>query len=214
MPRRILEALTAAFALIILSPLLVLIALAVKLGDGGTVFYAHSRIGKNFQPFLLLKFRTMTEGADRAGSITVAEDARITRVGRLLRQSKLDELPQLFNVFKGDMQFVGTRPEVEHYVNLFRSQYAILLQDLPGITDPASILYRREEKMLHGAQAEEQYVSQILPDKLRISLGYRERRTLASDLRILLQTVLPFRAKAATAKAAPKEDLSAGRISD
>jgi lipopolysaccharide/colanic/teichoic acid biosynthesis glycosyltransferase len=172
-------------------PVLVLVALAVKAGDGGPIFYSQIRIGKGFQPFRLWKFRTMVAGAERSGLITGPRDRRTTHVGRFLRQYKLDELPQLFNVLKADMQFVGNRPEVERYVNLFRAQYELLLQRRPGITDPASILYRHEETMFRGPVLEEEYVSQILPDKLRISIAYQQRRTFFSDLGVVLQTLFP-----------------------
>ena len=186
------EQLLAAFALTALSPLLALVALAIKLDDGGPVFYSQLRIGKNLRPFRLWKFRSMVRGADRLGSLTGPSDPRTTRVGDLLRRSKLDELPQLFNVLRGEMQLVGPRPEVERYVSLFRAQYEVLLQGRPGITDPASLLYREEEKLFDGPSLEEQYVSQFLPDKLRISLEYQRQRSTWSDFVVLLRTVSPF----------------------
>lgn len=181
----------AVIGLILLLPLMAVVALAIKLDDGGAVFYSQIRVGKDFRLFKLLKFRSMVAGADRSGLLTAPGDSRLTRVGRFLRKCKLDELPQLFNVMKREMQLVGPRPEVERYVYMFRPDYAVLLQDLPGITDPASIAYRQEEKVFSGEQVEEQYVSQILPDKLRISLEYQQRRNLFSDVRILLRTVFP-----------------------
>jgi lipopolysaccharide/colanic/teichoic acid biosynthesis glycosyltransferase len=180
-----------ALGLTLLSPLLALVALAIKLDDGDAVFYSQSRVGKDFRLFKLVKFRSMTPGADRSGLLTAPRDSRITRVGRFLRKYKLDELPQLFNVLKGEMQLVGPRPEFERYVCLFRADYSVLLQDRPGITDPASISYRNEEKVFNAEPIEEQYVSQILPDKLRISLEYQQRRNLLSDVWILLQTLFP-----------------------
>jgi len=108
----------------------------------------------------------------------------------LLRRYKLDELPQLWNVIQGDMQLVGSRPEVEAYVCQFRDQYSVLLSEPPGITDPASLLYRQEEEIFVSGQMERQYVSQILPEKLRLSLEYQHRRCLSSDFRILLETIL------------------------
>ena len=112
------------------------------------VLYRQSRVGRNFQCFWVCKFRSMVAGADRSGLLTAQQDSRITHVGRLLRRYKLDELPQLFNVLKGDMQLVGARPEVERYVQMFRHQYAVILQERPGITDPATVAYRHEEQML------------------------------------------------------------------
>jgi dTDP-4-amino-4,6-dideoxygalactose transaminase/lipopolysaccharide/colanic/teichoic acid biosynthesis glycosyltransferase len=189
--RRAIDVVAAAIGLTLLSPLLALVALAIKLDDGAAVFYSQPRVGKDLRLFKLVKFRSMAPGAERSGLLTAPGDSRLTRVGRFLRKYKLDELPQLFNVMKGEMQLVGPRPEVERYVCLFRADYSVLLQDLPGITDPASISYRNEEKVFNAEQIEEQYVSQILPDKLRISLGYQQRRNLFSDVRVLLQTLFP-----------------------
>jgi lipopolysaccharide/colanic/teichoic acid biosynthesis glycosyltransferase len=190
--QRTFEVFSAAVGLILLSPLLVVIALAIKLNDGDAIFYAQTRVGKSFRPFKLLKFRSMVAGADRFALLTAPGDARMTTVGRVLRKCKLDELPQLFNVLKGEMQLVGPRPEVERYVHAFHADYAMLLRDLPGITDPASIAYRNEDKMFDRERMEEHYLTQILPDKLRISLEYQQRRNLPSDLRVLLRTLAPF----------------------
>jgi lipopolysaccharide/colanic/teichoic acid biosynthesis glycosyltransferase len=180
----------AGLGLIVLSPVFAAISLAIKLDDGGAVFYAQQRVGKEFRLFRLLKFRSMVPGADRRGLLTSAGDTRRTRVGRVLRKHKLDELPQLFNVLKGDMQLVGPRPEVERYVQMFRDEYTILLQRRPGITDPATLAFRREEEVLQGDAVEGVYVSRILPEKLNLSLAYHRGRRFVSDLRILLQTVL------------------------
>ena len=189
------DVVAAAVGLILLSPLLVLIVLAIKLDDGEAVFYSQARVGKDFRLFKLVKFRSMAPGADRSSLLTAPADSRLTRVGRFLRKYKLDELPQLFNVMKGEMQLVGPRPEVERYVYLFRADYSVLLQEPPGITDPASISYRNEEERFHAEQIEEQYISQILPDKLRISLEYQKQRNFFSDIRIVLETLFPRRAR-------------------
>lgn len=178
-----------AMGLIVLSPLLLLIALAIKIGDPGPVFYRQQRVGKNFRPFGLFKFRTMFKGADKAGLLTAPGDARITRVGRFLRRYKLDELPQLANVMRGDMQLVGARPEVPKYVEMFRTQYALVLREPPGITDPASIAYREEENCFSSAHIEEQYIAEILPHKIKLSLQYQAQRNFLSDLRLLFQTL-------------------------
>jgi lipopolysaccharide/colanic/teichoic acid biosynthesis glycosyltransferase len=174
---------------VILSPLFVAIAVAIKLDDGGAVFYRQVRIGKNFRHFRLWKFRSMVTGSDRKGFLTAPSDSRLTRSGRWLRRYKLDELPQLLNVIAGDMQLVGSRPEVEHYVSMFRPQYAAILQERPGITDPASLAYCREDQRFSSGNIEEQYVKEILPAKLKLSLEYQKNRTWLSDLRVLLQTV-------------------------
>jgi len=185
---RAFDVLCAATGLLFLSPLFCAAALAIKVDDGGPVLYRQSRVGKGFRLFRICKFRSMVTGADRGSLLTAAGDLRLTRVGRWLRRYKIDELPQLFNVLKGEMQLVGARPEVKRYVEMFRPQYAVLLQDRPGLTDAASLAYRREEH-LFSIQVERQYVEEILPDKLKLSLDYQEHRTFLSDIRILLRTV-------------------------
>lgn len=187
---RVFDGLCAAVGLLVLSPLFALIAVAIKFDDGGPVFYLHDRVGTDFRHFRVCKFRSMVLGADREGSLTAPEDPRLTRIGRLLRRYKLDELPQLFNVLAGDMQLVGARPEVDRYVQMFRTQYAVILQDRPGITDPATLAYRHEDRILCASQIEQQYVGEILPAKLKLSLDYQQKRTFWSDLRILLRTAL------------------------
>jgi len=187
--RRVFDLVCAATGLLLLSPLFLLAAVAIKFADGGSVFYSQSRIGKNFQEFRLLKFRSMVPHADGKGLLTAASDSRITKVGRFLRQYKVDELPQLINILKGDMQLVGPRPEVKLYVEMFRPQYALLLQERPGITDPATLAYRHEERVFQVECLEEQYISQILPKKLELSLAHLQNRTFLSDLGILFRTV-------------------------
>jgi lipopolysaccharide/colanic/teichoic acid biosynthesis glycosyltransferase len=187
--RRVFDVLCSLTGLLLLSPLFCVIALAIKLDDGGAVFFEQERVGRDFRPFRVYKFRTMIPHADLAGFITTAGDSRVTRAGRWLRRYKLDELPQLFNVLKGDMRFVGSRPEVEYYVQMFRSEYAEILQDRPGITDPATLAYRHEEEMLSAGQVEQQYIERILPAKIKLSLAYQKQRSLLSDGRVLLQTV-------------------------
>ena len=189
--RRLLDIACAAVGLVVLSPLFVLIAAAIKLGDGGPVFYSQPRAGKGFRPFRLYKFRSMVRGADRLGPpLTGLRDPRITRVGGLLRRYKLDELPQLVNLLKGDMQLVGARPELECYVDMFRPEYAVLLRDRPGVTDPASLVYRHEHEILGVEDVEARYVNAILPHKIELSLQYARRRTLLSDLGIIFRTIL------------------------
>jgi lipopolysaccharide/colanic/teichoic acid biosynthesis glycosyltransferase len=179
----------AATGLVILSPLFCAIAVAIKFDDAGPVFYGQERVGKSFRAFRICKFRTMVSGADRHGLLTVGGDSRLTRMGQVLRRYKLDELPQLFNVLMGDMQLVGARPEVDRYVQMFRPEYAVILQDRPGITDPASLAYRHEEQMLSTSRTEQQYLKEILPTKLRISMDYQRRRNFLSDIGILIKTV-------------------------
>lgn len=189
MPRAV-EVIVAGVGLILLSPILALCALAIKLEGRGSVFYSQLRVGRDSQDFRLLKFRSMSPGADMKGLLTSPNDMRVTRVGRLLRKYKLDELPQLINVLTGDMQFVGSRPEVRKYVEHFRNEYALLLRDRPGITDPASIVFRNEEKAFSKEDLEKQYVADILPRKLELSLGYQRTRTFVSDVKILIRTVI------------------------
>ena len=188
--RHALDFLIAGAAMVFLSPLFLAIGLAIKLDDGGSVFYSQPRVGRDFHEFRMLKFRSMAPGADRGALLTSPDDSRVTRVGRFLRKHKLDELPQLFNVLRGDMQLVGPRPEIPRYVEQFRSKYAVLLRDRPGITDPASIAFRNEEALFQPAGMEHQYLAEILPAKLQLSVDYARRRTLRSDLEILVRTVL------------------------
>jgi lipopolysaccharide/colanic/teichoic acid biosynthesis glycosyltransferase len=186
---RLFDFICALGGLIFLAPLFGVIALAIKLGDGGPVFFAQNRIGKNFRQFQFYKFRSMVEGSDREDGLTAPGDSRITRIGRIVRRFKLDELPQLFNVLKGDMQLVGSRPEVDRYVQMFRQQYAVILQDRPGITDPASLAFRHEDRILRADRLEQQYVDEVLPAKLALALEYQRKRTFRSDLSILFRTL-------------------------
>ena len=187
----------AALGLALLSPLFVAIATAIKFDDGGPVFFSQPRVGKDLQKFRLLKFRSMVPNSGGMSPLTVPEDSRITRVGRFLRKYKLDELPQLVNVVRGEMQLVGVRPELERYVEIFPNEYEVLLQDRPGITDLATLTFRHEEQMFQAGPLEKQYVSQILPRKLKLSLKYSQARTFFSDLGILFRTVLGLKSPAA-----------------
>lgn len=181
----------AAAGLVLLSPLFAAIALAVKIQDGGPVFYAQWRIGKGFRPFRLYKFRSMVPGADRLGQpLTSPGDCRLTPLGRALRRCKLDELPQLMNVVKGEMQLVGARPEVDRYVRMFPLEYGAVLRDRPGITDPASLVFRHEDKLLAQDDPERDYIKRILPAKLNMYLAYSANRSARSDLIVILSTVL------------------------
>lgn len=188
--RRLFDVTAAAIGLVLLSPLFAVIALAIKFEDGGPVFYVQPRVGVDFVVFGFRKFRSMVPDADGRGRLTAPSDPRITKVGRFLRKHKLDELPQLINVIRGEMQLVGPRPELEYYAAMFKQQYALLLKTRPGITDPATYAYRYEEHVLESGHVEDQYISQILPDKLRLSQEYMQRRTFISDLKVLLKTSL------------------------
>ncbi len=188
--KRAFDVLVSLAALILLSPLLIGVALAIKLGSPGPIFYRAVRVGKAGVPFKLYKFRSMVVNADRLGAgITTANDTRITGIGRILRRTKLDELPQLINVLRGEMSLVGPRPEDPRYVALYTPEQRRVLAVRPGITSMASVRYRHEETLLSGADWEQVYIQQIMPDKLAIDLAYVERATLLSDLGVLWQTV-------------------------
>src|SRR3990172_7787953 len=143
MTKRVFDFTTALLGLLVLSPLLVLVALLIKLTSRGPVFFRQKRIGRDFEPFVIVKFRTMVPNADQVGGqLTAGRDPRITGIGRVLRKAKLDELPQLLNVLKGEMSFVGPRPEVPQFVEMYREEFKQLLSVRPGITDLASLKYR------------------------------------------------------------------------
>jgi len=190
--KRTLDLAASGLGLVLLSPVLAVAALAVKLSSPGPVFFLQQRVGRNFKPFWIYKFRTMVVDAPaRGGQITAGEDPRITRVGRILRKTKLDELPQLINVVRGDMSLVGPRPEVPKYVEMFKDDYAYVLSVRPGLTDPASVKYRDEAALLAGAEnPEQEYVDRILPDKIALARDYIARSGFVSDLAIVLRTIL------------------------
>lgn len=196
--RRSFDTMCAAAGLVVLSPVLAIIAIAIKLSDGGPVLYSHIRIGKDLRRFRFLKFRTMVTTSAEGSPVTAPADPRVTRFGRFLRRYKLDELPQLVNVLKGEMQLVGVRPQLEKHVELFRAEYEELLQCPPGITDLATLIFRREELLFHEGSIEEQYVKKIMPVKLQIALNYSRNRTFVSDLEIIFRTVLGLGAPPAT----------------
>lgn len=188
MPRP-LEVLLAVLALLLLSPVLALTALAVAVSSRGGVLYRQSRVGRDGVPFRLLKFRTMHEGSAQLGRLTLSGDSRVTPVGRFLRDHRLDELPQLVNVVRGDMSLVGARPELPEFVDPESPAQQELRRHRPGLTDPASLAYRHEAALLTGRPDVEAYYREVvLPDKLRRSVAYANRRTLGSDLHVLLQT--------------------------
>jgi lipopolysaccharide/colanic/teichoic acid biosynthesis glycosyltransferase len=172
-------------------PFFTVVAILIKLDSRGHVFFRQQRIGKNFIPFRIYKFRTMTSDAPEKGpEITVGGDKRVTRIGRILRKYKIDELPQLINVLMGDMSLVGPRPEVEKYVELYKEDYKHILQVSPGITDISSITYRDEEGVLRGKKDPEVYYRQVLlPEKIRLAREYIDRASFFYDLRLVFKTV-------------------------
>jgi len=189
--KRIFDMGAAFLGLLILSPLIVAAAIAVKLSSPGSIFFKQERMGKDFQPFWIIKFRTMIEGAAQKGNaITVGQDPRITRVGRVLRKSKIDELPQLFNILKGEMTFVGPRPELPHFVALYHDEYEDILKVKPGLTDLASLKYRDEAALLGKAgNPEEEYVKRVLPDKICLAKDYIRHSSFFFDLWLIFKTI-------------------------
>jgi lipopolysaccharide/colanic/teichoic acid biosynthesis glycosyltransferase len=192
MMKRIFDVTAAVLGLLLFSPLIVLIAIIIKRDSPGPIFFRQERMGKGFRPFLIYKFRTMVQDApSRGGLLTLDRDPRITRAGRFLRKTKIDELPQLINVLKGEMSLVGPRPEVRHYTEVFRQDYEDILKVRPGITDLASIKYRDEaEALAKSGNVEEEYVGRVLPDKIRLAKEYCEESSLFFDLILILRTFI------------------------
>ena len=190
--KRLMDVVVSGGALLVLWPVLLLIALAIKIDDPGPVFYRQVRVGKDGKEFRIFKFRTMVVDADKKGlAITVGRDNRITRMGRLLRKTKLDELAQLINVFIGEMSFVGPRPEVPKYVNMYTPYQRQVLLVCPGITDYASIAYRNENDMLEGAEdPEKMYIDVIMPDKIELNMKYLREISPLADIRLILSTII------------------------
>ncbi|MGI8968770.1 MAG: sugar transferase, partial [Chloroflexota bacterium] len=171
-------------------PLWLLIGAMIRLTSRGSALYAGTRIGRDGHPFRMYKFRTMHANADQSGpAITGAADARITPLGHLLRTTKLDELPQLLNVLRGEMSLVGPRPESPAYVALYDDRQRVVLTVRPGITGPSQLLYRHEQELLSGEDVERQYRDEILPAKLESDLAYVRDRSLAKDVHLLWLTV-------------------------
>jgi lipopolysaccharide/colanic/teichoic acid biosynthesis glycosyltransferase len=190
--KRLFDLAVAATGLALTLPVLLLVGLAVKLDSPGPVLFRQQRVGRHGRPFELLKFRTMVDSGDCTGPlVTAAGDRRVTRVGRLLRASKIDEVPQLWNVIRGQMSLVGPRPEVARYVALYPAGVATkVLSVRPGMTDEASIRFRNESEILARAEDPERaYVERVLPQKLALYQQYVERHSVIGDLGILLRTL-------------------------
>jgi FlaA1/EpsC-like NDP-sugar epimerase/lipopolysaccharide/colanic/teichoic acid biosynthesis glycosyltransferase len=190
--KRVLDILLSAAGLALLSPVLLLVAVLVPLDSRGPVFFRQRRMGRHMRPFHILKFRTMVPNAPELGpGITVGEDPRITRLGHFLRTTKIDELPQLINVLRGDMSLVGSRPEVEEYVRLYSQDYRTILETRPGITDVASIVYRDESELLARSEdPEKTYVHVILPDKIRMAKRYAREASVFNDVKLIAATLV------------------------
>jgi len=189
--KRIFDILFGLTGFILIAPLLLIISLWIIIADGTPVFFLHERMGRNFQKFNLIKFRTMIKRPDSLQpQITGENDRRISKIGRHLRRFKLDELPQVLNVLKGDMSLVGPRPEVEQYVNRFKADYQGILKIKPGITDFAAIEFRNEEQLLtEYNDIEDAYVTKILPRKIELYQKYMREISMSTDLKILFRTL-------------------------
>jgi len=189
--KRIFDIVLSAVVFVLLLPIFIVIAVFIKAGSKGPVFYLQTRVGKDESDFKIFKFRTMYIGSDKNGLLTVGgNDSRITKTGRFLRNYKLDEFPQLINVLIGDMSLVGPRPEVRKYVNLYNKEQLKVLSVKPGITDYASVEYSLENELLGKAQdPEKEYIEVIMPAKLLLNLKYINERSFFVDLKILWSTV-------------------------
>jgi lipopolysaccharide/colanic/teichoic acid biosynthesis glycosyltransferase len=188
--KRLFDLVVSVILLLVLLPVFLLIAIWILLDDRGDVFYRQERIGYRQRPFQILKFRTMYRNADRKGLLTVGgRDPRVTSCGYYLRKYKLDELPQLINVLKGEMSLVGPRPEVKKYVDLYNREQLQVFNVKPGITDYASIAYANENELLSkSSEPEITYIREIMPAKLELNLKYVDEQGLMTDLKILLST--------------------------
>ncbi|NER94667.1 MAG: sugar transferase [Symploca sp. SIO1B1] len=192
MSKRVFDLFFAFIGLIVLAPLFLVVSIWIKLDSPGPIFFRQIRIGQFEAKFEIYKFRTMVVHAEKIGKlITVGEDSRITRSGRFLRRSKLDELPQLINILKGDMSFVGYRPEVPKYVDLYTTEQRVIFQIRPGLTDLASIKFRNESDLLATAEEPEKlYISSIMPRKLELNRQYLGKKSLLFDVFIIFKTFL------------------------
>lgn len=191
MLKRAFDFLSSLIGLVLLSPVLATIAILIKREDGGPVFYRGVRVGRFGKPFRIFKFRTMVVNAEKMGGPSTADDdPRITKMGKLIRKFKLDELPQLLNVLKGEMSIVGPRPEVQMYVDMFTEEEKAILSVRPGITDWASIWNPDEGAVLAGSpDPEKTYMEKIRPEKIRLQLKYVRERSFWVDLKIIFKTL-------------------------
>lgn len=190
--KRVFDVVASGLGLLALSPVFLILGIWIKSDSRGPVFYRQVRVGRYNRDFRLFKFRSMRVGSDKKGLITVGgRDPRVTRSGYFIRKYKLDELPQLINVFRGDMSLVGPRPEVRKYVEMYTSEQLHVLDVRPGITDMASIRYRNENELLAEAEDPEAfYVNVVMPDKLKINLEYVVRHSFGFDMRLIFKTIM------------------------
>ena len=192
MIKRVFDLVFSFFGLLILAPILIIIAVLIKLDSKGPILFIQNRVGKNNVDFKIYKFRTMRIASESKGLLTLGNnDSRVTKVGYFLRRYKIDEFPQLINVLKGDMSFVGPRPELRHYVNFYSEGDMRIFQVRPGITGLASLKYRNEVELLKAAKnPEEFFIKTIIPDKLRFNKLYIEKRNFFFDMKLILMTVV------------------------
>jgi len=190
--KRIFDFLVSLLGIIVLSPIFIIVSIAIKMDSKGNVLFLQKRVGRYGKQFNIYKFRTMVTDAEKLGKqITVGNDNRITKVGAFLRKYKIDELPQLFNVLKGDMSLVGPRPEVPKYVNLYTAEQRKVLNVRPGITDMASLRYRDENDILGKVDnPEEYYINVIMKDKLSLNLEYIEKSNIFFDIYLIVKTII------------------------
>lgn len=189
--KRIFDIVSSGIGLIFLSPIFLFLAIWIKIDSKGPVFYKQVRVGKDGKDFKIFKFRSMRQGSDKQGLITVGgRDPRVTNSGYYIRKYKLDEFPQLINVFVGDMSVVGPRPEVRKYVDLYNKEQLRVLSVRPGITDIASIKYRNENELLEKAEdPDKTYIEEIMPDKLNYNLEYIDKASFIYDLKLIFMTL-------------------------
>ena len=188
--KRLFDIIASGFGSIVLSPIFFILAIWIKLDSKGPVFYRQVRVGKDNKDFRIFKFRSMRVGSDKGSLVTIGgRDSRITRSGYIIRKLKLDELPQLINVFVGDMSLVGPRPEVRHYVDYWTSEQMHVLDVRPGITDPASIKFRNENELMEQAEdPEDYYINVIMQEKLKLYLEYVQNHTFFGDIGLIFKT--------------------------
>lgn len=194
--KRLFDIVFSLLLLLLISPIIALLGIWIKIDSKGPVFYRQERITTNGKTFKIFKFRTMVQNADKIGTlVTVGNDSRITRVGKLIRKVRLDELPQLINILKGEMTFVGTRPEVKKYVNKYTDEMKATLLMPAGVTSIASIKYKDEDEILeqavkNGKETDSAYVEDVLPEKMKYNLEYITKFSFGYDLKICIDTVI------------------------
>lgn len=194
--KRLFDILVSLILLIILSPIFIILAIAIKIDSKGPIFYRQERITQYGRKFRIFKFRTMIQDADKKGSlVTIGNDSRITKIGSKIRKNRLDEIPQLINIFIGDMSFVGTRPEVEKYVEKYTDEMKATLLMPAGVTSKASIEYKDEDEIISnhikkGETIDEIYVSRVLPEKMKYNLEYIKKINIFEDIKLCFKTII------------------------